>query len=471
MVHERNTPSRPRGPHGPRDHRPHHRDHLGKRLRPVLRVRKACGDTRRRSLRLRLRAQQGVQHGAQPAKRSGHGHGSSSGKGKGGPFDILHMRKVHNVTRFGRVETIETVVPMRLRHPDEDKPLRALRAAVRAFRKDHHLAPVFVHQVDHTNTTHQSLLRTRVGCTLVRPRRHPVTQELLVDLVPYRLAPRMHCRQHLRPLSESFRRQQRWATGRPHAHVRVLEAVPVSRDPHDARDPYAGQGAGQGAGRDDDQGAGLDGGDATSIDEINVDDDDDDETSSDDEAAWDRQMDWTVDYEGAPSCDADFWADAFVDGRKRMLAAMATVHPVTLKVVPAGACPRVADVDGSNHTLYRKVGLLVVDVGTDGDHEEDGHEENKDDDNHKDGVGAAMAATALTAPAATRPWRLLRAYLHTKDVGVERDALATVAHFHRPLRPQCLLPARGPSTPEVRYYIPRDPRVSSTFTMSPHAHA
>ena len=345
---------------------------------------------------------------------------------------------------------------------------------MRAFRKDHHLAPVFVHQVGHTNTRDQSLLRTRVGCTLARPRRHPVTQELLVALVPHRLAPRTQCRQQLRPLSDAFRRQSTWPTGwrtgRPSVHVRVFQAVPVSRDPHG---PHADHGAGQGAGlrRDD----GRDDGDATSMDEMDEMDeihiDDDDETDSDDEAAWDRQMDWAVDYAGAPSCDADFWADAFVDGRKRMLAAMATVHPVTLKVVPAGACPRVADVDGSNHTLYRKVGLLVVDVGTDGDHEEDGHEENKDDDNHKDGVGAAMAATALTAPAATRPWRLLRAYLHTKDVGVERDALATVAHFHRPLRPQCLLPARGPSTPEVRYYIPRDPRVSSTFTMSPHAHA
>ena len=461
MVYERNTPSRPRGPHGPRDHRSHHRDHLGKRLQPILRVRKSCGDTRRRSLRLRLRAQQGA------AK-----HGQNNKGGKGGPFDILHMRRVHNVTRFGRVETIETVVPMRLRHPDEDKPLRALRAAVRAFRKDHHLAPVFVHQVDHANTTHQSLLRTRVGCTLVRPRRHPVTQELLVDLVPYRLAPRMHCRQHLRPLSESFRRQPRWPTGwrtgRPSAHVRVLEAVPVSRDPHG---PHADHGAGQGAGlrRDD----GRDDGDATSMDEMDEMDeihiDDDDETDSDDEAAWDRQMDWAVDYAGAPSCDADFWADAFVDGRKRLLAAMATVHPVTLNVVPAGACPRVADVDAGVRTLQRKAGLLVVDLGTDEDDHKDDHKE--DEDNDDDGVGAAMAAIALTAPAATRPWRLLRAYLHTRDTGAEGDALATVAHFHRPLRPQCLLPARGPSVREVRYYIPRDPRVSSTFAMPPHVYA
>ena len=469
MVHERNTPSRPCGPHGPRvhRHRPRHRDHLGNRLRSVMRLHRSRGDTRRRSLRLRLRAQQGAQSAAK--------HGENNKGGKGGPFDILHVRRVHNVRRFGRVDRVETVVPMRLRHPDEDKPLRALRAAVRAFRKDHRLAPVFVHQVDHTNTSDQSLLRTRVGCTLARPRRHAVTQELLVDLVPHCLAPRMQCRQHLRPLSESFRRQPRWPrgrrTGQPSAHIRVLEAVPVSHNPHDAHDAHAGRGAGRGAGHNNK---------TTSDDDETS--SDDDETDSDDEAAWERQMDWTVDYQGAPSCDADFWADAFVDGRQRTLAAMATIRPITLKVVPAGACPQTTDVDRNNHTLQKKVGLLVVDIGTDEDSHKDDHKDDHEDnhkDNHKDDddeddddhEDAAMASIALTAPAARRPWRLLRAYLHAKDIGTKCDALVTVAHFHRPLRPQCLLPARGPSTPEVRYYIPRDPRVSSTFAMSSHARA
>ena len=421
MVHERNTPSRPRGPHGPRDHRPHHRDHLGKRLQPILRVRKSCGDTRRRSLRLRLRAQQGA------AK-----HGQNNKGGKGGPFDILHMRRVHNVTRFGRVDRVETVVPMRLRHPDEDKPLRALRAAVRAFRKDHHLAPVFVHQVDHVDPREQALLRIRVGCTLARPRRDPVTQELLVDLVPHCLVPRIrprHTLRMLRLLPNAPRRS--WLpnhpTVRPDTKLRVFEALPVS---------------------------------ATGATKHSDDDVDDDGDSGDDDSGDDD----SGDDDGALSCGARSWAGSCVDNHRKTLAAMSTIRPITLKVVPAGACPRVVDADADVHTLPHKVGLLVVDDGHDHDHDHDHDRE------------AAMASIGLTAPAARRPWRLLRAYLHTKVIQAERNTLAAVAHFHRPLRPLFLLraPAPAPAAPsgaEVHYYLPQGPQISFTSSAWPHAYA